>query len=87
LAFTVTSYFNHIFIIFIVNAENKCMDCHVPQATQPSTSSCTSCDNIDLRMLRVAAEGQFIELEAVSRLMHAVPKSIRSHWGMTFPLL
>ena len=63
------------------------MDCHVPQAAQPSTGSCPSCDNTDLRMLRVAADGQFIEFEAVTRLMLAVPKSIRNHWGMTFPLL
>jgi hypothetical protein len=81
LAFT---YFNHIFIIiFIVITENKCMDFHVPQAAQPSASSCPSCDDSDLRTLRVAADGQFIELEAVTRMSLAV----RSHWGMTFPLL
>lgn len=87
MAFTVTIYFNRVFIIFIVITENKSMDCHVPQAAQPSSSSCPSCDDIDLRTLRVAADGQFIEMEAVTRLMLAVSKSIRSHWGMTFPLL
>jgi hypothetical protein len=79
LAFTVTLCFNHIFIIFIVIIENKCMDCHIPQAAQHSTSSCASCDDTDLCTFRVAADGQFIELEAVTRLMLAVPKSIRNH--------
>jgi hypothetical protein len=88
LTFTVILYFNYTFIIiFIVITENKCMDCHVPQAVQPSASICLSCEDIDLRTLRVAADGQFIELEAVTRLMLAVSKSIGSHWGMTFSLL
>lgn len=88
MAFTMTLYFNLIFIIlFIVITENKCMACHAPQAALPSASSCPSCDDSDLRTLRVAADGQFIELEAVNRMMLAVSQSIRSHWGMTFPLL
>jgi hypothetical protein len=67
-----TLYFNHIFIIiFIVITENKCMDCHVPQAARPSPSSCLSCDDSDLRTLRVATDGQFIELEAVNKMMLA----------------
>jgi len=63
------------------------MDCHVPQAAQSSTSSCPWYDDNDLHTLRVAADGQFVELEAVTRLMLAVSKSLRSQWGMTFPLL
>jgi len=38
-------------------------------------------------LLRVTADGQFIELEAVTRLMLAVSKSLWSQWGITLPLL
>lgn len=72
MAFTVTLYFNHIFIIFIVITDNKCMDCHVPQAAQSSTCGCPSCDDTDLHTLRVAPDGQFIEWEAVTSLQLAV---------------
>jgi hypothetical protein len=83
LAFTVTLYFNHIFIIFIVIIENKCRDFHVPKAAQPFSSSCSSCDDNDSCALRVAPDGQFIEWEAVTRLKLA----ISNQWGMTFPIL